>query len=187
MTNYLILKLLENRRIHMHRSLSVLIGILTLFIFTASAQNQNGRAEDEKAISNVIRNIEDAWAAGDATRFADNFADDVDYTVWNGYRLYGRQDNVREHQAIFDTIYKNTQMKAEIVKIRFLTDDVAAVQAKSKLYRNGKPLDNVPTVVPLLVFQKMNGIWKVAVLQNTPMIKQGELVVGRTVEKPANN
>lgn len=154
---------------------------MTLFVFTASAQAQNGRAEDEKAIKKVVGNLMDAWAAGDAKSFADNFYDDVDYTVWNGIRMSGREENIKGHQAIFDTIYKDTRMEAEIVKIRFMTDDVAAVQTKSNIYRDGKALENVPTALPLLVFQKTNGNWKIAVLQNTPVIKQGELVVGRTV------
>ena len=51
------------------------------------------------------------------------------------------------------------------------------------MYRDGKRVEDVPTVVPLMVFKKENGKWKVAVFQNTPIIKRGELQIKRESEK----
>lgn len=162
--------------------LSITIAILILSPVYSHAQTDKQHSEDEKAIRQVVQNITDAWAAGDGEKYADYFTDDVDYTVWNGHHIRGREENVKGHQEIFDTFYKGTSLKTEIKKIRFLTDAVATVHLQSKMYRDGKRVEGVPTVVPLMVLKKENGKWRVAVFQNTPIIKRGELVVGRTAE-----
>jgi uncharacterized protein (TIGR02246 family) len=163
----------------------ILLAIATLILMSANsyAQTDAKHANDEKAIRQVVQNIADAWAVGDAVKFANNYTDDVDYTVWNGHQIHGREENIKGHQEIFDTFYKGTMIKSEVKKIRFLTDDVAAVHIESRMYRDGKRVEEVPTVTPLLIFKKEKTIWRVAVFQNTPIIKRGELVVGRNDRK----
>jgi uncharacterized protein (TIGR02246 family) len=162
--------------------LLIIVAVLFLMPNFATAQTDKKGAEDEKAIRQIVQNIQDAWAAGDGVKFADQFTDDVDYTVWNGIQLNGREENIKNHQQIFETFYKGTMIKSEVRKIRFLTNEIAAVHLESKMYKDGKLMEDVPTVVPLMILKKENGKWRVAVFQNTPIIKRGELVVGRKVE-----
>ncbi len=143
------------------------------------SQNSKDHADDEKAIRQVVQNIGTAWAAGDGVKYADNFTDDIIYTVWNGYQINGRAENISGHQEIFDTIYKGTNVRFDVKKIRFLTNDVAAVNLQGEMFRGGKKVEDVPVVVPLMVFTKANGKWLVAAFQNTPTIHRGELVLGR--------
>lgn len=161
---------------------SITIAILILIPAYSYAQTDSKYAEDEKAIRQVVQNIADAWAAGNGEKYADYFTDDIDFTVWNGMYFNGREANAKNHQMIFDTFYKGTNIESEIKKIRFLTEDVATVHLQSKMYRDGQRVEDVPTVVPLLVLKKIDGKWKVAVFQNTPIIKRGELLIGRQVE-----
>ncbi len=65
----------------------------------------NGRLADETAIHNIAKSLETAWNAGDGYAFAEPFADDVDYTVWNGLYAQGKQVVAEQHQHIFDTMY----------------------------------------------------------------------------------
>lgn len=162
--------------------LFLITAFLVLMPIFALTQTDKKQTADEKAIRRVVQNIADAWAAGDGVKFADNFPDDVDYTVWNGHQIHGREENIAGHQQIFDTFYKGTIIKSDVKKIRFLTDNVVAVHLQSKMYKDGKLVEDVPTVLPLLIFKKENGKWRVAVFQNTPLIRQGELVVGRKSE-----
>ncbi|MEZ5426254.1 MAG: SgcJ/EcaC family oxidoreductase [Pyrinomonadaceae bacterium] len=159
--------------------LLIITAILVFLPQASSAQTGPGRAEDEKAIRRVIENLAEAWSAGDGRKFADQFTDDVDYTVWNGFYFSGREANLRGHQEIFDTVYKGTRLIHEVQKIRFPAENVAIVHLASKLERDGKQLEDVPPVRPLLVLEKKNGSWRISVLQNTPVIKRGELVPGR--------
>ncbi len=167
----------------MKKQVLIFIAIIIMIPNIVKAQTDAKYAEDEKAIRQVVQNISDAWAAGDGVKYADNFTDDVDYTVWNGYRINGREENIKGHQEIFDTFYKGTKIQMEITKLRFLTDDVVIVHLQGKMYKESKRVEDVPSVVPLMVFKKVNGKWRVAVFQNTPIIKRGELVVGKESEK----
>lgn len=158
----------------------LIVTVLILIPAYSYAQADKPHAEDEKTIRQVVKNITDAWAAGDGEKYASYFTDDIDFTVWNGMYYTGHEANAKNHQMIFDTFYKGTSLKTKVRKIRFLTDDVATVHLQSEMYRDGKRVEGVPTVVPLMVLKKENGKWRVAVFQNTPIIKRGELVVGRT-------
>lgn len=168
----------------MKKQILILIAVLIMLpTIITKAQTDSDHLEDEKAIRQVVQNIEDAWAAGDGKKFADNFTDDVDFMVWNGLEIHGREENIKGHQEIFDTFYKGTKIRSEIRKIRFLSDDIAVVHAQSEMFRDGRKVKDVPKVVPLMILQKQEGKWKVVVFQNTPIINRGELVVGRKPEK----
>jgi len=166
----------------MKKHIFIIMAILILIPAYSNAQSDSEYAKDEKAIRQVMKDISNAWSAGDGKKFADNFTDDVDFTIWNGMYINGREANIKGHQQTFDTFYKGTSLKAEIKKIRFLTDDVATVHLQSEMYRDGKRVEGVPMVVPLMVLKKENGKWRVAVFQNTPIIEREELVVGETAE-----
>ena len=163
--------------------LIICIALATLFSANSFAQNKTNKAGDEKAIRYIVQNLYTAWKEANAVKWADYFTDDVDYTVWNGIQFTGREANIKSHQELFDTFYKGTEVRFEIRKIRFLTDEIAAAQLRGRVYKNEKPLDDAPPVVPLMILKKENGKWRIAVFQNTPIIKRGELVVGRTEDK----
>jgi uncharacterized protein (TIGR02246 family) len=161
----------------------IFIMALSIIPVYSQAQTDAKYAEDEKQIRQVVQNLEKAWAAGDGKKFAENFTKDSDVTVWNGLYFNGREANEKNHQRIFDTFYKGTEIRTKVKKIRFLSDQVAVVHLQSEMFRKDKKVESVPKVVPLMILQKKSGSWKVVVFQNTPIIKQGELVVGRKTEK----
>ena len=162
-----------------------LLIIASLFLFSnfANAQADAKRAGDEKAIRQIVTNLRDTWAAGDAAKFADQFSDDADYTVWNGMYFNGRETNVKSHQQIFDTIYKGSKITLEIRKIRFLGETVAVVHLVSGNERNGKQLEGVPRVSPMMVLSKESGKWLIVAFQNTPILDEYEVVYSRTDRK----
>ena len=132
------------------------------------ATKVNGRISDETAIHNIVKGIEVAWNEGDGYAFAEPFADDVDYTVWNGHFAKGKQVVAEQHHHLFNNRYKGTQQKIEMTWIRFLRDDVAVAQLEGGIV-NRADLD-VPRVKPLMVLVKENGRWQIAVFQNTPIL-----------------
>jgi uncharacterized protein (TIGR02246 family) len=162
-----------------------LLVIVSLFLFSAfsNAQTDAKRAEDEKAIRQIVTNMSDTWAAGDAEKFADLFSDDVDYTVWNGLYFNGREANVRGHRQIFDTVYKGSKITPEVRKIRFLGETVAVVHLISGNERNGKQLEGLPRVSPMMVVSKESGKWLIVAFQNTPILDDYEVVYSRKDKK----
>ena len=126
------------------------------------------READETAISRIIQQIEEAWNAGDGPASARPFAQDVDYMVWNGMYVKGRQALAEGHQQIFDTIYKGSEILYQIKSIRFLRDDVAVVHVEAVLRvpQNNSAFAEV-RAVPVFIITKNNGDWQVDVFQNT--------------------
>ncbi len=170
----------------MRKNILIIVAAILVISNAVIAQESADHTKDEKSIREIVQNIQDAWTAGDSVKFADQFTDDVDYTVWNGIQIRGREENIAGHKQIFETIYKGTQLKADVRKIRFLTDNVAAVHLEGNLYKDGKLFAGQPTVVPVMIFMKEDAKWKVVVFQNTPIINRGELVLGRTAKADKN-
>ena len=143
----------------------LIIGALILLIGGNSfAQN---RAEDEKAIRNIIQSLADAWTAGDGKKFGEPFAEDADYVVVNGLHLKGREAIAQGHQRIFDTIYKDTKLKAEIRKIRFLRPDIAVVHTQGNIAKKTEAFPGAPGAFPVYILSKENGKWQIVAFQNT--------------------
>lgn len=162
----------------MKKQILIIIAVILVISGITKAQTNSKHERDEKAIRQIVQNLADAWAAGDAVKWADQFADDVDFTVWNGMYFNGREANIKGHQQIFDTFYKGTKINPKIRKIRFLRDDVAIVHIlPAGNERNDKQLENMPLVSPIMVFSKEKGKWKIVAFQNTPIIKEGDLVI----------
>ena len=160
----------------MKKHLLIIVAILFVVPGLAKAQNTDMK-KDETAIKQVVKNIFDAWKAGDGEKYAEYFTDDIDFTVWNGMQFKGREENIKNHKMILETFYKGTEVKYEIIKMRFLSDEIAAVHLKARLYKDGKLFENTPPVVPVMILKKENNVWRIAVFQNTPVIKRGELTV----------
>lgn len=160
-----------------------LLALLLIAVPSANAQNKTSENPDMTEIRQLFQSTADAWGSADAVKFADCFTDDVDYTVWNGFRFSGRKANIEGHQQIFGTIYKGTTLQLNIGKIRFLSPTIAIVLYDASMKNSkGEPMPGVPSVRPMAVVQKLNEKWLIAAFQNTPVIERGELVIGR---KPA--
>jgi uncharacterized protein (TIGR02246 family) len=88
---------------------------------------QDSRAADEAAMRESVKQLETGWNTKSGAVFAKPFAEDADYVVINGLYIKGRATIETAHQRIFDTIYKDTNIKLEVKQIRFLRPDVAVV------------------------------------------------------------
>ena len=140
--------------------------LLTLYSF-AVAQNAADRSEDEAAIRAVIANLGSAWAKGDARLYGEQFAEDADFTVWNGTYVKGREAITRGHDEIFKTVYKGTKARVRVRSIRFLRDDVAVAHYEATAVKEGEEFPPTPQAVPVAVLTKEKGKWRIAVLQST--------------------
>ncbi len=63
----------------------------------------------------------------DSHAFAETFAEDADFTNVRGDSAHGRRAVEDFHAPMFATRFKNTQLTAADVKIRFLSSDIASV------------------------------------------------------------
>src|SRR5271167_361306 len=122
---------------------------------------------DERALHQLVYQLEAAWNAGDGAGFADAFAEDADFIHILGGYYAGRAAIEAGHRMILGTIYKNSTVRYSVEKIRFLRSDVAIVFLRQYLqfYEAGAPLDLEAR--PTIVAEKADEIWRIVALQNT--------------------
>jgi uncharacterized protein (TIGR02246 family) len=126
---------------------------------------QDGRAADEAALRESVKQMESGWNTKSGALFAKPFAEDADYVVINGMYLKGRAAIESAHQRIFDTIYKDTSVTLVVKQIRFLRPDVAVVHVEGRRTGPANEL-NQGAMLTLMMTKEKRG-WVIAAFQNT--------------------
>ena len=141
-----------------------LLILSAMTILTTSAQTTT----DEQQIRQLVQTLEDGWTKKDGNHFAKPFAEDADYVVVNGMQLKGKEAIAKAHQQIFDSFYKETNIKTEVQSVRFLRPDVAIVHVNGQMngVSYGKPVDT-KAKISLVVEKTDAGVWQIAAFQNT--------------------
>ncbi len=158
-----------------------LLIIAGLFLFTTFADAQTGanNAADEAAIRANVGQMSNGWNAKNGEQFAAPFAEDADYVIINGMQIKTRKVIAKSHQAIFDTIYKNSDIKLAVDSIRFLKPDVAVVHVSgglSVIRGDSKWTDNAKMT---LVMTKNKDRWEIAAFQNTQVVDENAVMKGK--------
>jgi uncharacterized protein (TIGR02246 family) len=138
-------------------------------LFSMTALGQSGKEADQKAIRDVMDRFIDAWNGHDAHAFAAVFAEDADFTNVLGIGASGRSKIEEFHARVFATIFKNSHQKYDDIKIRFIRDDIAAVDVHWQMTGATDPQGNPrPDRHGLLnfVMAKDAGRWQIVVMHN---------------------
>ena len=144
--------------------------LVTLMLFalafsTNTAHAQSSREADEAAMRANVSQMETGWNTKSGALFAKPFAEDADYVVINGMYIKGRSAIEKGHQQIFDTIYKDTQLKLNVTQIRFLRPDVAVVHVTGQRVGPSKELTQNARLTLVMTKEKQG--WTIAAFQNT--------------------
>jgi uncharacterized protein (TIGR02246 family) len=140
--------------------------------------------DEQGALLEIVRRLEQAWNNGDSVAWTAEFADDADFIHVLGGFFHGSQDIERGHRMIFDTIYKGSHSRYEVEKVRFVRPGVAVVfiRAHLKWYLNSQEQDIQAR--PTLVAEKTpTGEWKIAVFQNTLITREAVPTLADTLAK----
>lgn len=149
---------------------TIILCALTAFVMN-SAIAQQGKPADEQAIRNIVTSMQTGWNAKDGKTFASGFAKQHNYIVVNGMYLANitPEINAANHQGIFNSIYKTTDLQLKIDKISFVNPDLALVYALAATYPNGKAIPENPTAIISMVAEKKNNEWKLISFHNCPI------------------
>ena len=144
--------------------------LVTLMLFalafsTNTAHAQSSREADEAAMRANVSQMETGWNTKSGALFAKPFAEDADYVVINGMYIKGRSAIEKGHQQIFDTIYKDTQLKLNVTQIRFLRPDVAVIHVTGQRVGPSKELTQDARLTLVMTKEKQG--WTIAAFQNT--------------------
>lgn len=159
----------------MLKNLTILIFVAIAAAVNINAQKTNDKNNsDETAIRAHVEQLMKGWNAKSGSEFAKPFAEDADYVVINGMQLKGRTAIDQSHQAIFDTVYKNTTLTLAVNAIRFLRSDVAIVHISGGLKLPEGESSRTTSAKATLVMTKANGKWEIAAFQNTGVQERNE-------------
>jgi uncharacterized protein (TIGR02246 family) len=128
-----------------------------------SPQNRAG----EDAIRELLDRQITGWNAGDPEAYASVFTADADYVTFLGSHYKGRKAIAASYAPLFKKLLKGSRLDAEITQLRFLTSDVALIQATAavtrKSGRRGRPHTRVNTSIAVRTEEG----WLLAASQNT--------------------
>jgi uncharacterized protein (TIGR02246 family) len=156
--------------------------LIAALISTAAADQSSpsestpNQEESEKAIRQVLTRFVEAWNHHDAKAFSMVFAEDADFTNVRGMSAHGRTEIEKFHAPRFSTNFKDSNQKMIEAKVRFITPDVAAVDARwemtgAKRYTDGQ---KIPLRKGLLnfVMTRQAGQWLITVMHNMDLPQQ---------------
>ena len=149
----------------------VFMTMLMLGFSMQPVPSQDSRAADEAAMRESVKQLETGWNTKSGAVFAKPFAEDADYVVINCMYIKGRATIETQHQRIFDTIYKDTNISLSVKQIRFLRPDVAVVHVNG--HREGPTKDLSGDAILTLVMTKDKHSWTIAAFQNTSVAPRG--------------
>ena len=128
---------------------------------------------DEKALHEMVYQLEAAWNAADGQGFAEAFAEDADFIHILGGYYKGRAAIEAGHRMIFGTIYKGSTVRFSVERIRLLRPDVAVVSLRQYLqFREGGGASELEAR-PTIIAEKRDGKWQIAHMQNTRITETG--------------
>ena len=149
--------------------------VVCALLFSMTALGQSGKDADQKAIRDVMDKFMDAWNRHDPHAFAAVFAEDADFTNVLGIGASGRAKIEEFHAPVFATIFKNSHQKYDEIKVRFIRDDIAAVDVHWQMTGATDPQGNPrPDRHGLLnfVMGKDAGRWQIVVMHNLDLSAQ---------------
>jgi uncharacterized protein (TIGR02246 family) len=128
-------------------------------------------ADDEAAIHELLRAMEDAWARGDGAGYAEVCADDARYVTASGIRIIGRQAIAQAHQTIFDSALRGTRLGVDHpVELQPVAPNVVLVHASGTVLFPDENEQPVRTTGMLTMVAVNDGdAWRFVSFSNTPI------------------
>ena len=141
---------------------------------------------DEISIRTVLHGLAEAWNKHDAEAFSMVFAEDADFTNVLGMSVHGRTEIAKFHAPIFATMFRDSCLKIDGARVRFIKPDVAAVdewwEMTGAMDHNGQEIALRKGLLNV-VMTKHDGCWVISVMHNMdlPVAPIVDADVGRVV------
>ncbi len=144
---------------------------------SSTALITNAPPADVTGITTIIDGLTAAWNKGDFHTFAAHYADDGSFTNIVGMTAFGKPGFEKQHERIFSTIYKGSQVSFVADRIHLVRPDVAIVDVTSKLAGVARfppgmqpDKDGVLTTKLMMVMTRAAGEWQINAFHNVAMM-----------------
>lgn len=127
----------------------------------------------EAELTALLDRLRTAWNAGDASAYADQFTEDVDYVTWMGQHTVGRATVREQHDWLFggplkgSTISIGDPAAGGTTRIRLLSPDVALIVGGSTGSHYTPSTPGEPGTTITLTAVRQPGAWRFSSFQNT--------------------
>jgi uncharacterized protein (TIGR02246 family) len=120
-------------------------------------------------VEEFLNRIRQAWDAGDAKAFGEEFAEDASYIIFMGDTMSGRPEITETHHGVFTKWQKGTRMAVRPLSIRQVSDDIVVVVSVGGI-GTGEHVgyDKLQTYV----LRDRGGRYECVAFQNTEMSKR---------------
>jgi uncharacterized protein (TIGR02246 family) len=122
---------------------------------------------DEAAIAGLADALTTAWNSGDGTAFGRCFTDDADFVNIYAMHFVGRDAIAKQHQMIFDSVYKGSRNAFTVAKTRTLGDGTVLAHIVAKLRVTGGPAAGEIDTLATAVFICDSAGWRITSFHNT--------------------
>lgn len=116
---------------------------------------------------NLVMNLQSAWNAADASKFASHFAEDADFIHILGGQGSGRNNIQQAHAKLFETIYRGSEISYTIEGARWLGPKTAIVRMFQSLEYSMAGARQIMHCRPTAVVQRTITGWEILIMQNT--------------------
>ena len=148
-----------------------LLFALPILAFASQVSAQS--SSDTTAVRNIVSNEIETWNKGDATGYSRDFAADGTFTNIRGQFFTGYPGYLKQHEVIFQGIFKNSTLKQDVVSLKFIRPDVAIIEtltavtgvAQSPVGVARDDKGRIRTRL-LQVVAKERGVWKIVSYHN---------------------
>ena len=123
---------------------------------------------DPQAVAGAFyATLQQAWNEADGAAFGAAFDPDASFVDIRGVAHDGAAAIAGGHQAIFNSIYKGSVVRYDLVSAQAVSDDVIVARGHGTLDAPGGPMAGVHHAVNTIVLVRSNGDWRGAAFHNT--------------------
>jgi uncharacterized protein (TIGR02246 family) len=122
--------------------------------------------DETTCVSELFAELEAAWNVADGARFGRAFSDDADFVNVRGELHRGIAAISAGHQGIFDSIYKGSTVRYEVLSGEEIADGCVLGLASGTLDVPAGPLQGIQHSTISVLLVRGDG-WKIRAFQNT--------------------
>src|ERR1700733_4947824 len=148
---------------------NIFIYFCCLGIVCTTAGQTVQMVQDSENIQALLDAMSKAWNIHDARAYCMAFSEEADFTNTLGMSAYGKDSIQKVHEKSFSTVFKNSSLKITGKKIRYITNDILAVDVWWEM-TGTKALDgkDLPLRKGLanLLMTRSGGQWLILIMHN---------------------
>lgn len=134
-------------------------------------------ASSQPEIEQILHRLPEAWNARDADAWVESFGERSGFTNILGMHLPDRTANRERHAELFETIFANSHLEAEVLSIRPVGAAAAVAELEFTLVGYDRLPPGVEETEPgvlrtrlITVLERREGSWLIAAAQNTAIL-----------------